>query len=84
MDRSRPRYVFQPGVLWSGINGHLTRGGDFEKRKSFVSKYSLPANTKGFAKTVDTLYVFGAQATPNGFRPASPTCGSRIPRQRAR
>lgn len=66
VDRSRPRYVFQPGVLWSGINGHLTRGGDFEKRKSFVSKYSLPANTKGFAKTVDALYVFGAQATPGG------------------
>lgn len=66
VDRSRPRYVFQPGAMWSGINGHLTRGGDFEKRKSFVEKYSLPSGTVGFAKTTAGLYVFGAQAEPVG------------------
>lgn len=64
VDRTRPRYVFQPGALWSGINGHLTRGGDFEKRKNFAAKYSLPASTFGFAKTVDSLYVFGSAAAP--------------------
>lgn len=66
VDRSRPRYVFQAGTLWSGINGHLTRGGDFEKRKAFVSKYNLPAGTFGLARTTAGLYVFGSQATPAG------------------
>ena len=66
VDRSRPRYVFQPGSLWSGINGHLSRGGDFEKRKAFVEKYALPAGTVGLAKTVSGLYVFGAAAAPAG------------------
>lgn len=66
VDRSRPRYVFQAGAMWSGINGHLTRGGDFEKRKAFVEKYSLPGGTVGLAKTTAGLYVFGAQAAPGG------------------
>ncbi len=66
VDRSRPRYVFQPGAMWSGINGHLTRGGDFEKRKDFVEKYSLPGNTFGLAKTTASLYVFGSVASPAG------------------
>lgn len=66
VDRTRPRYVFQPGALWSGINGHLTRGGDFEKRKAFTVAYSLPAGTFGLAKTVAGLYVFGSVATPAG------------------
>ena len=59
VDRSRPRYAAVPGTLWSGINGHLTRGGDFEKRKAFVATYSLPAGTVGLAKTAAGLYVFG-------------------------
>ena len=66
VDRSRPRYVFQPGAMWSGINGHVNRGGDFEKRKAFVSKYSLPAGTFGLARTTTGLYVFGSAATPGG------------------
>lgn len=85
VDRSRPRYVFQPGTLWSGINGHLTRGGDFEKRKAFAEKYLLPAGTTGFAKTVDDLYVFGAGSVPAGMpagiqymRLAHPTAPSAV------
>lgn len=60
VDRSRPRYVGAPGSMWSGINGHLTRGGDFEKRMAFVKKYSLSTGqTVGLAKTTAGLYVFG-------------------------
>ncbi len=65
VDRTRPRYVGPPGTLWSGINGHLTRGGDFEKRKAFVSAYSLPAgDTFGLAATADALYTFGHLSAP--------------------
>lgn len=67
VDRTRPRYVGPPGSLWSGINGHLTRGGDFEKRKAFVATYSLPAGaTVSMAKDADGLVVFGNAATPVG------------------
>jgi len=64
VDQSRERYVSPPGTLWAGINGVLTRGGDFGKRKAFVEKYELPVGqTKGFARTTAGLYVFGAQAS---------------------
>lgn len=64
VDRSRPRYVGPAGTLWSGINGHLTRGGDFEKRKEFAVHLNLPAGTFGMAKTADGLYTFGSAADP--------------------
>jgi hypothetical protein len=66
VDRSRPIYAAQPGSIWSGINGHLTRGGDFEKRKAFVEKHSLPAGTFGLADAGGGLYVFGSDAAPGG------------------
>jgi hypothetical protein len=64
VDRSRPRYVGPPGTLWSGINGHLTRGGDFEKRKAFVQPRRCRPGNYGLAKTSAGLYVFGSAAAP--------------------
>ena len=66
VDRSRPRYALPPGTLWSGINGHLSRGGDFEKRLAFVEYASLPAGTFGLAATVSGLVTFGSAAVPAG------------------
>ena len=34
VDQTRPIYAAPQGTLWQGINGHLSRGGDFEKRKA--------------------------------------------------
>lgn len=65
VDRSRPRYAGTAGTLWSGINGHLTRGGDFEKRKAFDRYATLPAGlTVGLAKTSAGLFTFGSGAAP--------------------
>lgn len=65
VDRSRPRYVGTPGSLWSGINGHISRGGDFEKRKAFTTFADLPAGlTVGMAKTSVGVFVFGSGAAP--------------------
>jgi len=48
-------------------NAHLTRGGEIEKRKAFVSKYSLPAgDTKGLHAVGGQLYVFGHGTAPAG------------------
>ncbi|WP_224613245.1 hypothetical protein [Mesorhizobium sp. ESP7-2] len=52
------------GVLIQGSDGHITRGGEFEKRAAFVSAYSLPANTKGLAFTRTGLAVFGSGVDP--------------------
>jgi hypothetical protein len=56
--------VADPGTLWSGVNGHFTRGGDFEKRKAFTVYATLPPGTTGLAKQGGSLYVFGSAAPP--------------------
>lgn len=64
IDRRRPRYALSAGSVWDAVNCHLTRGGDLEKRKAFVSKYSLPAGTFGLEGAGQKLYVFGSGANP--------------------
>lgn len=64
VDRTRPRYASASGSIWAGSNGHITRGGDFEKRKAFISTYTLPAGTFGLAKTAASLVTFGSAVDP--------------------
>ncbi|RWA81505.1 MAG: hypothetical protein EOQ31_31675 [Mesorhizobium sp.] len=52
------------GILIQGSDGHLTRGGEFEKRAAFVTAYTLPQGTKGLAYTRTGLVVFGSAAAP--------------------
>jgi hypothetical protein len=54
----------QGGVLIKGENGHITRGGEFEKRAAFIPIYELPAGTVGLATTRTSLLVFGHGADP--------------------
>ncbi len=60
MDRRRKRISGVAGTLWTLKNAHLTRGGDIERAKKFVSKYTLPAGTFGMAKIGRQLYAFGS------------------------
>lgn len=65
MDRRNKRISGKAGTLWTGKNGHITRGGDWERRKKFVNTFTLPTGTtKGLATTNGQLFVFGASATP--------------------
>mgnify|MGYP006935478780 CR=1 FL=1 len=60
VDRRRDRSNGTPGTLWVVSNGHLTKGGEIEKRKKFVRKYDLYAgHTFGMKAAGSTLYVFG-------------------------
>jgi hypothetical protein len=52
------------GVLIKGNDGHITRGGEFEKRLAFVPAFSLPEGTVGLAATATELVVFGHAAMP--------------------
>ncbi|API60532.1 hypothetical protein BSL82_15615 [Tardibacter chloracetimidivorans] len=53
------------GSLQRLVNAHITRGGEIEKRKAWVMKYSLPpAETFGLAGANGVLYVFGSEASP--------------------
>lgn len=70
VDRRRSRAAGVPGSLWELINAHITRGGEIEKRKKFVSKFSLPAGTFGM-RVLDAVYVFGS-TDPTTFSPAIP------------
>lgn len=52
------------GVLLVANNGHISRGGEFEKRAAFVPEYTLPAGTIGLAAGADSIFVFGDGAPP--------------------
>lgn len=52
------------GVMVRAKDGHVTRGGEFEKRAAFVPAYTLPSGTVGLAKTRTGLVVFGHAAAP--------------------
>lgn len=66
LDRRRSRFAGTPGSLWLLENAHITRGGEIERCKRFVSKYALPNNTFGMLAVGTTLYVFGSVSTPVG------------------
>jgi predicted nucleotidyltransferase len=56
-----------PGnALIEAINGHITRGGEFEKRAAFVPEYDLPAGTVGLAFNRTSVVVFGSAVEPSG------------------
>lgn len=81
LDRRRKISTAPPGTLWELTNAHITRGGEIQKRKSFVSTFTLPANTHGLANLSGNLYVFGSIDTPSmpsgvTYQKLSPASGS--------
>ena len=66
LDVRRLPETTQGGVLIKAEDGHLNRGGEFEKRAAFVPEYTLPAGTVSLAADPDGIYVFGSDATPVG------------------
>jgi hypothetical protein len=54
-----------PGTLTTLVNGHITQGGEIEKRKAFVPS-QLPAGTFGAQETLDGIVVFGSRTLPTG------------------
>lgn len=65
MDRSKASRVnAELGSAWTINNGHLTRGGDIERRKSFVKQGdNFPATTKGLYAINNSLYTVGYDAS---------------------
>lgn len=64
LDTRRMPETTAGGALLVGNNGHISRGGDFEKRAAFVPEYTLPADTIGMAAGAESIYVFGDIAPP--------------------
>lgn len=64
LDARRLPETTNGGALIHAVNGHITRGGEFEKRAAFVPTYTLPAGTASLAATADSIYVFGDGADP--------------------
>jgi hypothetical protein len=75
MDRKRAsRVASELGSAWTIKNGHLTRGGDVQRRKSFVQQAgSFPSTTVGLYAINETLYTCGYDASEAGNVPASVT-----------
>jgi hypothetical protein len=53
------------GVLILANNGHISRGGEFEKRAAFVPTYALPPGTVGLSTLVTGLLVYGSDPAPS-------------------
>lgn len=66
MDRRRPQSSGVPGTLWTLKNALITRGGDIERAKKFVSTFVLPAGTFGAFSIRGQVFVFGSGAEPAG------------------
>lgn len=64
LDRRRHILALPPGSLYELKNGHISRGGEIEKRKAFVAKYVLPAGTFGLQSNGTALFVYGSGADP--------------------
>jgi hypothetical protein len=64
LDTRRPAIVGESGTLIKAINGHITRGGDFESCKKFVPYFGLEAGSFGLHAANNKLYVFGSGTPP--------------------
>lgn len=65
LDARRLPETTSGGLLIRATDGHITRGGDFEKRAAFVSLYDVPDTTTGLAYTSSGgLFVFGSGPAP--------------------
>ena len=62
LDTRRTVVTSVPGTLVVLTNGHLTRGGEIEKRRAFVKVCDLPSGTHGLAAAAGQIYVFGGAA----------------------
>lgn len=66
LDRRKMPEASPPGTLQELVNGHITRGGEIEKRRAMVPLYALPpGQTFGFAAANGVLYTFGSDDSPN-------------------
>jgi len=69
-DVRKSDFTAPPGSLRRLINGHVTRGGEIEQRKSFEKVFTLPAGTKGLHSADGQLVVYGVGARPVGLPPS--------------
>jgi len=65
LDTRRSALSSVPGTLLYANNGHVTTGGEFEKRASF-QRIALPAGCCGLEVTSGGLVTFGSGAAPAG------------------
>jgi hypothetical protein len=62
LDSRRAPLTTTQGSMLVAENGHITRGGEFEKRKAFVPTFQLPSGSFGLHATSSRLYTFGSSS----------------------
>ncbi|SVB08409.1 uncharacterized protein METZ01_LOCUS161263, partial [marine metagenome] len=62
VDTRRTVVTSVPGTAVTLTNGHITRGGEIEKRRAFKLWATLPANTHGLAAGGGRVFVFGSDS----------------------
>lgn len=65
LDTRRMPETLPGGAAIRAVDGHITRGGEFEQRAAFVKEYDLPEGaTVGLGYGKSGIYVFGHAAPP--------------------
>lgn len=65
LDSRRGRLTSKAGTLYQCENAHLSRGGEIEKRRAFISYAALPpGQTFGLWSADGNLYTFGSAYSP--------------------
>lgn len=64
LDGRRHVLASKPGTLAKLRNGHVTRGGEVEKRKAFSNFAALPGGTFGLEVAGGKLWTFGSAVAP--------------------
>lgn len=64
LDTRRLPETASGAVLIEAVDGHLDRGGQWEKRPAFVPTYDLPLGTVGLVAGKNGLFAFGSGAPP--------------------
>ena len=59
LDTRRTEITSVPGSARTLTNCHVSRGGEIEKRKAFVTYATLPAGTHGLAAAGDRFLFLG-------------------------
>jgi hypothetical protein len=62
LDSRRSELSSAPGSLIEALNGQITQGGTFQKRKAFVAS-TMPSGCYGAQPTSNGVYTFGSTAT---------------------
>lgn len=68
LDKRRHPLMADPGTLWELVGGHITSGGEIERKPNYgLFDFAFSPNVHGLLPTSAGVYSFGSDASPGVF-----------------